>query len=299
MKFPPACIFLLTATWWTTVPAAGESINWYSPPQKTNLASTGGAMDGAFQFQLGVFTGGFIPTPANMGQWPGHWVPAQSASYNADTGSFDELCNVTGNAAPFTVGAKAWIWGRSEGNTSDEWILLRGTGWNWPAPNPLNPFPKNWNVAAADEVIIGSLHIGGSPFLMRSAAVVSYAQWAALELADEPLDAAGDDPDHDGAPNLLEFVFGTPPLQPNAPTYLPLSLVEAEGQKFLQIRVPRQAGRIVTLTVEVSGDLLDWRSGESGTLVVGNDEDAWTVRDLTPWDPQGAKRFIRLKATLP
>lgn len=278
-----------------------ETINWYNTPQKTNLTSTGQNMDGAFQFQLGAFTSGFVPTVGNISQWTSHWVSADAASYNPDLAarSFDKSFTVTGNAAPFTVGASAYVWGRSAGLTKDEWILFRKSTWTWPAPNPMDPFGLSWNAATADQVILGTINAGGTPFLMKSAAISSYPQWAVTELTNEPQNAAGQDPDHDGVSNLMEFVFGTSPLIPNAATLAPLSLVDVSGQKFLQISIPRRIDHPATLVVEVSGDLSQWNSGPSYTVTVGDGSAALIIRDLTPYNPANPKRFMRLKATLP
>ena len=282
-------------------PATAETINWYNTPKKVNHTSGGQNMDASFQFQLGVFTGGFVPTVANMTQWASHWVSAQSTSYNPAAGakSFDSNFTVTGNAAPFTVGAKGYVWGRSTAATKDEWILFRKSDWTWPAPNPMSPEPLYWNAAAANEIILGSINSGGTPFLMKSAAVSSYSQWQAGNLAGEPLSAANDDPDHDGSNNLLEFALGTPPLAPGAPVATPVDLVEVSGQKYLRISIPRGTNRLADLTVQVSGNLIQWNSGTSYTLVIEDSATALVVRDLTPYNPASPQRFMRLKAALP
>jgi hypothetical protein len=65
------------------------------------------------------------------------------------------------------------------------------------------------------------------------------------------------------------------------------------------ITVPRRLDRPATLTVEVSGNLVDWQSGPAHTEVLQDNEAALVVRDLTPLSPANPKRFIRLKAKLP
>ncbi|MEO5714799.1 MAG: hypothetical protein ABIT37_15065 [Luteolibacter sp.] len=278
-----------------------ETINWYNTPQKTNLTSTGQNMDGAFQFQLGAFTSGFVPTVGNISQWASHWVSADTASYNPDPSatSFDRNFTVTGNAAPFTVGASAYVWGRRTAVTQDEWILFRKSTWTWPAPNPMDPFGLSWNAAAADQVVLGSINSSGTPFLMKSASIASFSQWVGAELANEPQNAANQDPDHDGVSSLMEFVFGTSPLVPNPATPMPFSLVDVSGQKFLQISIPRRIDHPATLVLEVSGDLNQWNSGPSYTVTVEDSATALIIRDLTPYNPANPKRFVRLKATLP
>lgn len=275
--------------------AGGEIINWYCPAQKANLTSTGGNMDATFVFRLGVFSGGFIPTAANVNQWSAHWVTADSNTYNPSTKAFEGNFTVTGNAAPFTIGAKAYVWGRSQGSAKDEWILFRNTSWTWPAPNPFSPFPIGWNAATADQVILGSLNSGGTPFLMKSEAVISYSQWSSTALAGEVLTAPNDDPDHDGTSNLLEFIFGTSPVQSGPPTATPVSLVEISGGKYVQISIPRIRNRLAEVIVEVSEDLLTWHSGISHTFETMNTATSLVVRDLSPAGAGFPSRFMRAR----
>lgn len=273
----------------------GETINWYGFPQKPNLTSTGMDMDVAFQFQLGMFTGGFIPTAENISLWTAHWVPAQTAAYNSTTRAFDTTLTIQGNTAPFIVGAKAYVWGRSTGSDKDEWILFRGTGWTWPSGATMPPNFHEWSAAAANEVILGTVN-SGTAFLMKSEAVVSYSQWQNGLLAGEPLNGPNDDPDHDGVPNLLEFVFGTLPGQPGTLQPMTTSLVGVAGQQYLQVAIPRITNHLATVSVEVSDDLIHWQPGDSQTTEVSNTPQALVVRDNTATGPGMIRRFMRLKA---
>jgi hypothetical protein len=274
-----------------------ETIAWFSDAGKANLDGAGVAMDGAFHFELGVFSSGFEPTASNVGQWAAHWVVADSETYNPAPAScrFSGQFVVSTNNAPFTVGAKAWIFGYRNTPTGSETLLFRGSGWTWPAPNPMNPVATEWNAGAANEVVLGSINPGGAPFLMQSVSAQTYAQWQVQYLTGDPLDKPGDDPDHDGSPNLLEFVFGTPPKTAGAPAATPVALVGGH----LQITIPRRSDHPAFLTVEVSSDLANWDSGASHTQTVSDGPAALVVRDLTPLDTDHPKRFIRLRAALP
>lgn len=278
-----------------------ETINWYNTPNKINLTSSGQNMDAGFQFQLGVFTAGFTPTVGNINLWAANWTSAQQAAYNPATGStsFNGNYTVTGNSAPFTVGVKAYIWGRSSTSTKDEWILFRKSDWTWPVPNPMNPFGITWNAASADQVILGDIKSSGTPYLMKSAAIATYSQWSLAELANEVQNGPTQDPDHDGVSNLMEFVFGTPPQSANASIATPISLVDISGQKYLQMTIPRRIDHPASLTVQVSNDLSQWNSGASYTVVVEDTVAALVVRDLTPFISASPRRFMRLKASLP
>lgn len=256
-------------------------------------------MDGAFQFQIGVFSGGFIPTASNMSQWAIHWVSAQTASYSPTNKSFDSSYNFAVNAAPFSIGAKGYVWGRSTGVTADEWILFRESDWTWPYADPVLPAGvSDWNAATANEVILGTINASGSPFLMKSEAVYAYAQWRDGTLAGEPLNGSNDDPDRDGVSNLSEFVFGTSPTQTAAAPATPTSFVEISGQSYLQISIPRLRNRLATFTVEVSSDLVQWNSGSTYTAEVSNTAEALVVRDKTASGAGLPQRFMRLKAVV-
>ena len=273
-----------------------ETINWFSTSNKTNHTSTGVVMDAAFQFQLGVFTGSFVPTAANVSQWTSFWVSAKSTSYSEISKSYNGTHDFSGNAAPFTTGAKAYVWGRRTGSSNDEWILFRKSDWNWPTASIPEDFTL-WSAATADEVILGSISPSGAPFL-KSAAVTSYAQWRNSQLAGEMLSSPNDDPDRDGSSNLLEFVFGTSPTQSGAPTPTPISFVDISGQRYLQISIPRLQNRLAMVSVEVSGDLVSWNSGNSYTVEVSNTPEAIVVRDIVPSGLGMPKRFVRARAVL-
>jgi hypothetical protein len=276
--------------------ANGETISWYSPIPVANLTSTNQLMADAIQFELGVFANGFTPTSANIAEWAKNWVRAQSTSYNSTTRVFDGIFEVTSNVAPFTKGAKAYIWHRATSSTQDEWILFRKADWIWPGTDKLSPFPLVWNTADADQVIIGDVDPAGNPFLMRSESVLSYAQWQNAELATSSHNGPADDADQDGVSNLLEFVFGSPPTQASAPPFTPTSLVGINGQNYLQISVPRQQNRLAKTLVEVSSDLVNWNSGDSALIEVADTPEMLIVRDKTPFGSNQGERFMRLKA---
>ena len=127
----------------------------------------------------------------------------------------------------------------------------------------------------------------------------TWAQWQATELAGEARNGPNDDPDGDGTPNLLEFVFGTPPLQAGPPTATPVEIVTIAGQRFLQITIPRRSDHLALLSVQVSSDLANWQSGPEFTTVVYDDEAGLVVRDRTPLGADAPKRFMRLRAEVP
>lgn len=291
-------LILLACCLLAVTPSRAELVNWYSV-KATNLTSSGAPMGADFNFELGVFKNGFVPTADNATQWAANWAPAQRATYNATLRRFDAQYNVSQNNAPFVIGADAYVWGFRGGTASSEWILFRNETWAWPAPVGMPPNPNGlyWNAADATAVL-GNVNESGSPCLMQSATVTgaaspatTWTQWQASELAGTALNGPNDDPDHDGTPNQLEFVFGTPPVEAGPPPQTPVTLVDGH----LQINIPRRIDHSATLVVEVSSDLTHWDSGPAYTEEISNTPSALVVRDRTPIDATHPRRFMRLK----
>ena len=187
---------LLGIAWFAGTDVHAERIYWSSTAGAVNETSALMPMDGSFNFELGVFSGSFVPSSSNKAQWAANWVPAQRVAYHETDRQFAGLFTVVDNSLPFTVGKAAYVWGFQGGVASSEWILFRKstpTAWTWPAPNPMNPNLIYWNAAAATAVDgIGTLNTvdaQGNPVLMRSVAVTDAAsppttwlQWQAAEL---------------------------------------------------------------------------------------------------------------------
>lgn len=301
-EFLPTLLgFLVVVGSWLPAALHAERLVWSSTLGSINLRSNGATMQQDYAFELGVFTGGFIPTAANTAQWSAHWVPAQRIYYSDADYAFLGEFTVEDNEPPFTVGTNAYVWGFGGEGEIKEWILFRGTTWNWPAPDPFDPFPRRWNAHEANIVVLGSIFSTGSPYLMKSAAmvgnqpVISWSQWAATELASTPLNAPTDDPDQDGIANSLEFIYGTPPLAANPPTVNPIGWNVLGGVGFLQMTVPRRLDRSAQVVVEISSDLVTWNSGNEWTEIMENSAAALVVRDLTPYSEAIPKRFMRVR----
>lgn len=291
-------LLLCLVAWFAEPACRAETITWFCPLNSTNLTSKDAPMGGAFNFELGVFNGNFVPTSTNAEQWAANWVPAQRISYSEANKRFEGRFTVVNNNEPFTVGKAAYIWGFQTGSASSEWVLFRNPDWTWPAPNQMNPFGINWNADAAT-ALCGSINASGSPFLMKAAAVTTWQQWRDTELAGEALNAPDQDPDLDGQSNLLEFVSGTRPRQAGAPPATSVEVVTSNSQKFQQITLSRQMNHLATLTVQVSPDLANWSSDPAATTVISETPAGLVVRDLTPiGSGGGSKRFMRLKAEL-
>ncbi len=288
--------------------AAQIEIFWSSDldaTNKTSESSGGQPMDHGFRFELGVFAGSFVPTPANTASWAANWHAAGSAVYDDTEKRFAASLDVTDNLSPFAAGKAAYIWGFRGSPASGEWILFRAASWTWPNGSTFPPGFVNWRAKDAT-AILGSINGSGSPFLMRSAAVsgafpppTSWEQWREQFLDGEILNGPDDDPDQDGVLNLLEFAMGTTPTQPGAASAMPLDWVNLSGSDYLRITIPRRKDHLVEFAVQVSSDLADWDEGPAHVQVLDDGIDALIVRDLTPFSPSLPRRFMRVRTQLP
>lgn len=286
-----------------------QRVHWSSSLGADNRTSTGKPMDGGFYFELGVFKNGFVPTANNTEEWAANWEAAHRVKYHDRNRWFTSVVPVTNNAAPFTAGAAAYIWGFKGTEEEGEWILMRANNWTWPAVNAENkalPTTLNWTARNALTTVVGSVEMKPDGTAeMRSAAVggsrppkTEWEEWRRLELEGRThLTGAWDDADGDGVPNILEFLHGTSPLvageRPRGVAQR-MQVSEKDGRSYLEVRVPRRRDRPVEFIAEVSDDLVNWTSGSSVTSVVEDDADALTVRDRTPIGEAGPQRFMRV-----
>ncbi len=282
------------ASWWIAAvllaaTARAERIRWFCDPGSVNLDSSGTAMDAGFEFQLGVFDAGFEPTAGNRHQWLDHWNAAQSASYDAVSGRFTEELEIFDNDPPFTVGRAAWVFGRKESATGDEWILFRSAAWLWPEVVPFSPEPLQWNAADADVVPAGE--VDGGAFLMRSQRIRRYDQWRTTELIGEAEDGPEEDADADGVANVVEFLCGTDPRDPGS---RPVASLDPGGAS-LRAAFPMDPGSLAVATVEGSGDLVGW--DDTGILVERSGATLVATDSVTVGS--GTPRFLRLRVEMP
>ncbi|RYD17816.1 MAG: hypothetical protein EOP88_24750 [Verrucomicrobiaceae bacterium] len=276
-----------------------RNIRWFCNPMSVNQTASGQTMDGSFRFELGVFTGGFVPSSANTSQWAANWVSAQRTVYIEANRLFTAEHSVADNAAPFTNGAQAYVWGFG-GTKGDEWILFRAPSWTWPTADPLNPVALSWNASAATQVIVGSVNSSGTPYLMKTASVstsvppsTTWAQWQTEALDGVTLNGPSQDADGDGIRNDLEFVFGLDPRKPDTLPPTTSEVVTIGSERFLRIGIPRRADRLASLVVQVSPNLTSWASGPAYTVVESSAPSLLTIRSLVPIDGTTPKQFMR------
>ena len=112
----------------------------------------------------------------------------------------------------------------------------------------------------------------------------------------EGMNAAGDDPDHDGLSNLMEYALNTHPLNANA-SPLTFDLVAAEQGRHARLTVPKNpAATNLTFSVEVTGDVGNGPWTSSGTTLENNTSTELRVRDNSG-SSTSSRRFMRLKVT--
>jgi hypothetical protein len=113
----------------------------------------------------------------------------------------------------------------------------------------------------------------------------SNSQWAA-------------DADEDGSETIWEYAFATDPLDPNSNSRS-VGEFAAEGTNlWLQLVVPRDQRRDVSIEGRVSTNLQDWAVGEPGTTVIGATETNLILRSITPVENLPAQ-FLGAEISIP
>ncbi len=139
------------------------------------------------------------------------------------------------------------------------------------------------------------------------AVATPHAAWQAqvftpAQLALPAFSGPAADADGDGTTNLLEYAFGLDPLAPDAATALPVvSVLDIGGTRYLALAYTRaKLATDLAYALEASGDLATWTATTPVEVNVTDHGATETVlvREATPL-PSGAKRFLRLRVTLP
>lgn len=277
---------------------------------RTNLTSAGVPMDGQFRFELGVFKSGFVPSLTNIAQWSTNWTSAQGKAYavnisNASRGGVAGTFTVTNNVAPFTAGTRYYFWGFRGSEVSGEWILMTRTNWNWPVASEAGSSIFSSGSAAA---VVGAVDTnvnagnGSTPFHLQSAAIsnalpppMGWSNWSTVNLGSVPPPGVSSDLNTNGITDALEYAIHSGESS-NPAAWLQLG--QTNGNRHLEVRIPRRRDRPASYVVEVSTNLLDWTNGPSFTEIVEDSAAALVVRDKTAIGDGGDRRFLRVRTVV-
>ena len=160
-----------------------------------------------------------------------------------------------------------------------------------PADGPPHGEPASWPV---------SRNLGGSPGTTEPAGI-TYAAWADL---NGIRGGTKDDDDKDGVSNYWEFLFGSrPDLASDAPAFgITVRSIDIDGvvDDYLFLTFRKNLDVDVSLTVEVSSDLITW-SSDSATIEHvlnidnGDGTATATYRFADPVGQGQSQNFVRLR----
>jgi hypothetical protein len=167
--------------------------------------------------------------------------------------------------------------------------------------------------AGTSNVTISATNDGGTGSATLTLTIdTPFAAWQKTwftddEIANHPeISGPTATPAGDGISNLMKYALNLNP-KTNGTGGLPVGVIGTNaGQKYLELSYTKVISATdITYTVEVCGDVHTWNSGSSYTALVSvtNNPDGVTqtvvVRDLTPVNPSGGKRFVRLSVSMP
>ena len=295
--------------------AQPEDILWGSSFHQDNRDSSNSPLDGSFSFYLGVFDppvpnpgeDPWVPSPANTSDWATHWITADVTIYDPINSRF----SAGYTTEPFVegvslTGKQGYIWGVNRACPNGEWILLTNPAWIWPMPGGLG-FPESWT-ASDGTAVIGQvdqdgIHLQTAPVTNAPPPLLKPELWRRAHFTQEELDTQEAavsgwfaDPNENGHPNILEYAFGTAPRAPHLDKAPAHELIELTGTRYQVIRATIDPNIDLTISAEVSSDLVNWFEDVSLHTAT---ETELVFRDLTPLSASHPARFIRLRAELP
>lgn len=136
---------------------------------------------------------------------------------------------------------------------------------------------------------------------MRTAAVhgavppaVSWEEWRARELVASPK-GTPQDLDANGVQDAYDYALHRGACAEPGKW---LQWCDMDSERYLEVRIPRRRDRQASFVVEVSDDLVNWRTDPAATRVVEDTAEALVVQDSTPVGQGGTSRYLRVRAVV-
>ncbi len=126
----------------------------------------------------------------------------------------------------------------------------------------------------------------------------NFAQWIAAAFpgqTDPQVTDPDADPDGDGVPNLLEYVFGTKPSASDAAGMVTCTL-DGQGNAVVKFHLAKNLSGVV-YTVQQSADLVTWTDTGVAATILGDGGSYSLMQAVVPLGVNPTK-FFRLSATL-
>lgn len=141
------------------------------------------------------------------------------------------------------------------------------------------------------------------PAWLTLSAVDPYRQWVAVQSIASEVANPQDDPDSDGAANLIEFVLGSDPARPDTGLGVRVVTVQKGDGLHLAVNFPRAAAAASQrYGLSASSDLVQWTDVASTLEVIGTLDETEGLDLVQLLDPQPidgvTHRFLRLRVEL-
>lgn len=295
-----------------------EDITWDSSFHQDNRDSTSAPLDASFSFYLGVFhppapppgEDPWVPTPTNTDEWSTHWITADVTIYDPVHSRFSSGYTVEPLVEGVSLtGKQGYIWGVNRADPNGEWILLTNPAWTWPAGGGLG-FPETWTAdngtAVIGQINQDSTHLQTALVGNATPPLLKPELWRRAHFSQEEIDTQEAtvsgwlaDPNGNGRPNVLEYAFGTHPRLSHLTRQPEHGFIDLTGSVFQTLKATIDPNVELTLTAEVSTDLVHWFDGPTEVTLHSQTATKLLFRDLTPVSSTQPGRFMRLRAALP
>lgn len=291
--------FMMAAA--SVIPLASASdLNWSLTLNRPHLTHSWTPLPGGMRFQIGIFTGGFVPTADNISSWPVYWQARAETSYDSSLRGFGETMHVEETPSPFTAGQRLYIWGFFQnGPSTSEWILGTHTTWRMPTSDPFIA-PVSIDLSQGD-IIVGSTNTSASAIMTAEVAsvavpAISWDSWLSqhfflVERGNESIGGKYADPDLDGVPNWMEYATGQNPRTAGSISEANSLAIARSGSNAVKLSFPGTQSAPGGWKIETSTDLKSWSETTPVLQFDMTEKKWWFTRTLdTP------SRFWRLVA---